>query len=465
MKKRNWKIIIVAMVTLLTGALGACSKPVAIPEYTSDESFRFAAYMPPPGANVGLGELKNNPDHITDENYKGISDCGFDHVYAIYEYAQEQVLRALDFSEKYDLKYLARVPAISNHASRNATPMTELSETLQQTMKNAVSAYKDHPAFAGIVGSDEPYANMFSTVGLIKSFFQEYLPDKEFFVNMIPIAFGGEDDYSTFGAETYTDFIRQYIDEINPDFLSYDKYPYLRDAAGNPDLIINYFRNMEVFAEQSKATGLPFQFFLLTMGHHAYRTPETYADIAFQIYTDMAFGARGAATFTYWTTMSMGENITHGLVDWYGNKQQSWYSMQEVISEVRALEDAYMNFDWQSMIAFEADEDYPNYQFENLRTAAVVHAGDDTGHARLKSIGGDNDYLAGAFTDKDGRDGFMLANASDPGLDVTVNLEIEFNDAQKVLVYKKGRSVVYNLKKGKFNAVLNPGEGQFVIPI
>lgn len=71
----------------------------------------------------------------------------------------------------------------------------------------------------------------------------------------------------------------------------------------------------------------------------------------------MAYGAVGAQTFTYWTNLSNGptEKITNALVDRDGTKMPAWYAMQEVIAEVRAFENVYMNFEWQGVLPAVAD--------------------------------------------------------------------------------------------------------------
>lgn len=466
MKKRG--ICFLMLSVMLAFSFGGCTatKKVIFPTYTSEQQYRFAAYMTPPPANVGVDDLKDNPNYILDEHYKNIADCGFDYAYAIYEHEVEDIKKVLDYCQKYNIKYLAKdfggTANITNLiAVGKENPITEVSSADQAIIKARMDQYKDHPAFGGVLAFDEPSAYLYDNAKAVKKFYSEYLPNKEFLINLLPL---GTTDVQ-YGDVSYTEYVDKFVEKLEPTILSYDKYPLLKDPYGNPMLSPDYLANLEDFANRSKNLDIPFYVFLLTMGHWNYRTPKNYDDLAWQVYTSMAYGSKGAQTFTYWTTMSTGEQITHGLVDWYGNKTQTWYSMQEVIKEVRAMEAAYLNFDWQNTLTYTADEDYPNNLYDTLKTSVGVNKSSVNPHSGIKQMDGNNDYIVGCFTDKDNRNGYMLSNLTDPGEDKPTNVTVTFKDANAVLVYKKGRTEKFSLKNGKYTTVLGSGEGQFVIPV
>jgi len=127
----------------------------------------------------------------------------------------------------------------------------------------------------------------------------------------------------------------------------------------------DYLRNLEIFAECSRRTGKPFYNFMLTIGHLFYRTVRAYEDIAWQVYTSLAYGCTGMQTFTYWTLLSNGEaeNITSSLVLRDGGKTQAWYSMRQVISEVRAFEKEFLKYRWcGAMVAGGPDANFGQLQ-------------------------------------------------------------------------------------------------------
>lgn len=130
---------------------------------------------------------------------------------------------------------------------------------------------------------------------------------------------------------------------------------------------------------------------------------EYYRDIAWQVYTAMAYGAVGAQTFTYWTNLSNGasEKITGALVDRDGTKLPAWYAMQEVTKEVNAFENVYMNFDWQGTLPVVADKYESNPMVDMMLTPL-------TEHDRIASVSTTGDAIIGAFKDKEGVTDFFF---------------------------------------------------------
>ena len=463
MKKRFLtNLLALAMAAVMLSGCGGYKKAEELPTWDSSEEFRFAAYMTPPQAGVGSGVLKNNPDFITYEQWKTLADCGFNYAYAVYEYEVSDIRKILGFCEEFGVKYIARDYGGASASLGGLIGTGKDKLTITDAQKNAIKAridlYKDSPAFAGHLVIDEPNAAQFGNIAVVKEFYEEYLPDKEFFVNLLP-------DCGSIGTESYDEYLDGFIETVNPEFLSYDRYPLTYDTSKNPDLGLGYIKNLEDVAVRAKEHGIPFYVYLLTMGHWNYRTPKNYDDLAWQIYNSMAYGARGLETFTYWTTMSTGENITYGLVDWYGNKTQTWYSMQELITEIKAMQKVYMSFDWQNTVCYTADADFPNYQFDSLRTSVLCDGEAVSPIDGVDAMSADRDMLLGHFKDGEGRNGYMLTNMSDPAYDKTATAEIKFADADEVIVFKKGRTVRYALDKGVFRTQVGSGEGQFIVPI
>lgn len=463
MKKRIFSCIMALTMTatVLVGC-GAYKKADELPEWNPSEEFRFAAYMTPPQANVGSGVLRGNPNYITREKWKDVADCGFNYAYAVYEYETKDIATVLDYCEEFGIKYIARdyggaSASLGGLVGDGKTPLT-ITEDQKNTIKSRIDLYKDSPAFAGHLVYDEPNARQFDNIAAVKDFYEEYLPDKEFFVNLLP-------DSTATGTDTYGEYLDEFIEKVKPEFLSYDRYALTYDTTKNPDLALGYIKNLEDVAVRAKEHGIPFYVYLLTMGHWNYRTPKNYDDLAWQIYNSMAYGARGLETFTYWTTMSTGENITYGLVDWYGNKTQTWYSMQQLIAEIKAMQNAYMSFDWQNTVCYTADADFPNYQYDSLAESVLCDGKAVSPIEGVDEMSADRDMLLGHFKDEAGRNGYMLTNMSDPAYDRTATAEIKFANADEVIVYKKGRTARYALKKGVFRTQVGSGEGQFIVPI
>ena len=90
-----------ALVLTVTAAAGCGGEERKFEEYADSEEFRFYAYMTPPPANTGTGELSGNPDFMTDEQYRYVAECGFNYAIPIYEGSLENNLKAIDGLDKY----------------------------------------------------------------------------------------------------------------------------------------------------------------------------------------------------------------------------------------------------------------------------------------------------------------------------------------------------------------------------
>ena len=59
----------------------------------------------------------------------------------------------------------------------------------------------------------------------------------------------------------------------------------------------------------------------------------------------------------------------------------------------------------------------------------------------------------------------MLVNFTDPATMKNNEVTVTFDGSKKALVYVDGKPEVVKLKKGKYVANLDPGEGRFIIPL
>jgi hypothetical protein len=83
----------------------------------------------------------------------------------------------------------------------------------------------------------------------------------------------------------------------------------------------------------------------------------------------------------------------------------------------------------------------------------------------LTKVEGTEDGLVGLFEDKDGREGYMVVNFTDPGknIDNTITLNVT-GGVHNAIVVLNGEKKTVPVKKGKIVLELKSGEGCFVIP-
>ena len=451
-----------ALVLTVTAAAGCGGEERKFEEYADSEEFRFYAYMTPPPANTGTGELSGNPDFMTDEQYGYVAECGFNYAIPIYEGSLENNLKAMDGLAKYGIKFFPYDNSLAALAGmlNEAEPDPAAVETTKANIAANMEKYLERENFAGIYASDEPSAALFPGLKAAGEYFKTF-GSGEWWINVHP----NSASLTILGAESYVAYLDDYAKNSSIQRMSFDSYPLMNDG-----LKEGHLANLGQVAAVAKANGLDFDSFILTMGHHDYRTTDNYDDIAWQVYAAMAFGTKGIETFTYWTTQTTGENVTHGLVDYYGNRTQTWYSMQEVISEVKSFEKMYMNAEWTGVLGYTADQDYPNFSLSGIPQNIETPDGTNVpvllaSHPRISKMKAEKDFLLGTFRDKDERDAFLLVNISDPAEDVQNEVTLTFEDCSRVMLYKKGRKILLDAPNGVFKTTIGSGEGYYIIPL
>jgi hypothetical protein len=209
-------------------------------------------------------------DEEMEKRYAEIAEANFTLALGNYRArTPEQVRRQLALCEKYGLKALV--------AGARQKPQSLLTG----------------PACWGYLLYDEPNTEKFGYLrGLVKSV-RDARPGHLAFINLYP-------NYATdeqLGAASYADYVKRFADEVEVDVLSMDHYPLMRPGA---DARKTYCQNLEVMREVSLAKNIPFWNFFNTMPFGPHSDP-TEAQLRWQIYTSLAYGAKGVLYFCYWT--------------------------------------------------------------------------------------------------------------------------------------------------------------------
>lgn len=100
-----------------------------------------------------------------------------------------------------------------------------------------------------------------------------------------------------------------------------------------------YFRNLETMRAEALRSNLPFWNIVLSAAHYNYADP-TDAGLRFQLYTTLAYGARGISYFTYFTP-NIG-NYRLGPIDQFGHKTATWDMLRNVNLQLHRIGPAYV---------------------------------------------------------------------------------------------------------------------------
>lgn len=224
-----------------------------------------------------------------------------------------------------------------------------------QPLKRVTEDYKHHKALYSYYITDEPQTGMFKMLGAIVGKLREYDPQHPGYINLLP-------NYATpeqYGSPTYYDHVKEYIETVKPAFVSYDHYHFLhfthdqlpegyeveetadeRENAIRRSAMVSidragFFENLEIVRSLCRQYGLPFMVIVLLIEHGPYRNL-TEAELRFEAFQTLTYGASMLSYFTYWTVIEPGSwwNWKNGCISCEGEKLQHYYDVQKINREL-----------------------------------------------------------------------------------------------------------------------------------
>ena len=198
-----------------------------------------------------------------------------------------------------------------------------------QARRNVAALLKEvgqKPAVYGYFLQDEPSVHVFSGLSEVTSLFGEQSPGKIPFINLFPNYANSEQ----LGTTNCSAYLEDFIAACHPALLCYDNYSLMDDGS----IRQSYWSNLEAVRNASKRHDLDFWNIILSVAHFNYRVP-TAADFRFQVYTTLAYGARGIVYFDYFAP-HVG-NYRMAPIDQFGHRTATWYFMQNVNLQIQRL--------------------------------------------------------------------------------------------------------------------------------
>ncbi len=267
------------------------------------------------------------------------------------------------------------------HVSDEAAEASE--DEIAQRVQALVSQVKGHPALFGYYLRDEPGVKAFPGLARWSQMYRKADPDALPYINLFP----NYAQPSQMGVPGYEQYVEAFLQQVSPPFLSYDNYSLMQDGS----LRSQYFPNLETIRAASIRSGLPFWNIVLSNAHFEYAEP-TPAGLRFQMYTTLAYGARGISYFTYFAPDA--GNYRLAPVNQFGEKTPTWDMLQEVNLQLHRLGPTYLA----------------------LKSVNVFHTGDlpvgsqalESSHF-VESISGGS-FVIGEFEAPDGRPHILVVN-------------------------------------------------------
>ena len=409
-----------------------------IPTYADDKEMPMIAFWSPPN---------------TEEWYQSMVDCGFTAVVIDAKYGNH-----IDSQEMLDTLAICDKVGIDAY----------LAVGRGQSFHNALN-YGQFESFKGI-NTDEPNAK----------------------VDIDNIEKNMEKLYSSYpnkDVEYLTTFMPSLTSNLQKDFISYEAYVrYYMEHGGSEEnafmmdiyplknggkIESGWLARLESLAAISKEYDVDFYSYLATMSYGGSKRRPAEDDMRYTSYVNLAYGVKGLAYFCY---MSPGGPPYDGefspddwalvyyedIDDWSTYyKTPTWDAVQTVNNELKALDHVFLSFNWQGVmksIGSEAATSAGVNCFMEAKNFIRHHDG-------IRKFSSTEDAILGVFTDENGYDGFMLVNFADTYYDRENTVTLELRGATRAVVYIEGAPQVVDLVDGTYSVTLEPGEGQFIIPL
>lgn len=253
-----------------------------------------------------------------------------------------------------------------------------------------------HDACWGYSLRDEPGAAQFPELAHRAEEARALQPGKFGYINLFP-------NYASaaqLGAPSYEEYVEKFVRDVKPEVLSMDHYPLMRPGA---DGRLAYLENLATLRKHSQRAGIPFWNFFYCMPFND-RLDPTEAQIRWQIFASIAYGAKGVLYFCFWTpgkgAAGSGEFPKGGaILTAEGLKTRHYEEARRINAEVKNLGPTLMKLTSLRVLRIKNDSD-----------TRVALAGLPL--RRIDRVGGDpaGEFVVGVFSHADGRRAVLILN-------------------------------------------------------
>ena len=428
------------------------SEKIAPEKYAAYSFDRFGDEVMPIGGYIGptVGFGYNGtymPSQITDYHFKQVKDCGLNFIIGMkpdYKTNAQDVIDALKFADKNDIMYFVRDTFLYDVTETNAAnPETYTYVTLNE-FQERVAAYKEYDSFAGLVGRDEPWVNMFPQLKNIleEYFYKTFDSNKLFYINSLsyqcPDGWFGSGPNGEYGADIdLEEYMEKWFESFpSLGYYSYDTYPFV----GSDNYIrTDIFKNYSIARKFAEKNNVPFWTFMQCGGNWGGDTNwrvTNEAEMLWQVNTGLAYGAKG---FTYFPYNTPPENINSpegddGLVGRAGQKTANWFYAQKANKQVAACDHILMKSKFKGIIHTVSGKEDTSNAVEVPELEKTMLNGK---YREVVSITGDN-AITGCFN-YEGKTALYVVNNS-----ITLDkakVKINFNAKYKFDVIQRAQTV------------------------
>lgn len=292
---RSFNLLALVLLAAATG--NAIAEPPKPNSHWQQKQFLISFWIAPPATDEHLARVAAEGYNLTWVPLEGL------------DVAQRHGLRAMLTSE------LLRPETLDDPAKR-----AELDAFIEKV--------KSHPALEVYFITDEPSAGAFAGLGKLVAYLRERDPQHLAYINLFP-TYANEKQLGVSVADAtkakvtvpetavgvkaddavvlrYLEHLRQYVETVKPDLISYDHYHFFKNADGSDKDGKEYFLNLGLIRKAALDAGKPFlNIIQADTIIESWRMPKANEE-RWLAFTTLAYGGRGIAYFTYWGPKAYG---------------------------------------------------------------------------------------------------------------------------------------------------------------
>ena len=337
---------------------------------------------------------------------------------------------------------------------------------------SSIPSYVAHEAFLGYY-IDEPAKDTLASLKTLKAAWDgsEFgVNGKQLYVNLLPI-------YSGDMGGNYEAYVQEAVETSNLPIVSFDHYSMyyarweegfiLKEWVTSDTLSIrtDWLKNFDIASYYAGQNDKPFWYTLMTTQHTAdggkilYKDA-TVADLTYQMYVAMTYGATNLVHYTFAGT---GEYIIDGALfnQDTGEWTQTYIDVKDASAIIGEWDHVFMNFTWlgaSTVVGTQAQT--------GLITGDLTHSVSVDNYGVMSNVTSTQDVVVGHFQDENGYDGVMITNLTIPENATAASVTVSFSSEYKaVKVYQNGEEKLVYLNNGVLQLDIASAEGVFIIPV
>ena len=158
-----------------------------------------------------------------------------------------------------------------------------------------IERVRNHPALYSYHVTDEPGASAFPALGRLVAYLRQRDPAHLAYVNLFP-TYANNKQLGTQGdtVTAYREYLRQYVEVVKPDLISYDHYHFKTRGDGD-----EYFLNLGMIRQAALDAKVPFLNIVQASTWTPSRRTPTGEELRWLAYTSLAYGAQGLSYYVY----------------------------------------------------------------------------------------------------------------------------------------------------------------------